>query len=176
MIWIAFIIACIILVILVIAYNRLVRDKHRVFSAWSDIDVQLKRRHDLIPKLVSAIQQYAAYEQSTLTHVTELRRQAENLQQATKRSGLENQLSQSLIKIFALAEDYPDLKSNQSYLDLQHQISEVERDIQFARRYYNGSVNNLNTRLETFPDLIVARMLNFSAAEYFEFMETVETS
>lgn len=172
MIWITLLATCIILTILIIAYNRLVRDKHRVFSGWSDIDVQLKRRHDLIPKLVSAIKQYADYEQATISKVTELRHQAEVLQQAGERSGLENQLSATLINIYALAEDYPELKSNRGYLDLQKQISEVERDIQFARRYYNGAVNNLNTRLETFPDLIVARLLKFKPAEYFEFMET----
>ena len=174
MIWITLAVTSIILIILIVAYNRLVRDKHRVFSGWSDIDVQLKRRHDLIPKLVTAIQQYADYEQATLSRVTELRRQAEVLQQAGERSGVENQLTDSLIKIFALAEDYPELKSNQGYLDLQQQISEVERDIQFARRYYNGAVNNINTRLETFPDLVVARLLNFKPAEYFEFMETAK--
>ncbi len=174
MIWITLAVSGIILLILIVAYNRLIRDKHRVFSGWSDIDVQLKRRHDLIPKLVTAIQQYADYEQATLSRVTELRRQAGDLQQASARAGVENQLTDSLIKIYALAEDYPELKSNQGYLELQQQISEVERDIQFARRYYNGAVNNINTRLETFPDLIVARLLNFKPAEYFEFMETAK--
>ncbi len=174
MIWITLLVSGITVTILIIAYNRLVRDKHRVFSGWSDIDVQLKRRHDLIPKLVSAIKQYADYEQATLSKVTELRHQASLLQKAGDRSGLENQLSASLINIYALAEDYPELKSNLGYLDLQKQISEVERDIQFARRYYNGAVNNLNTRLETFPDLIVARLLKFKSAEYFDFMETLQ--
>lgn len=161
-----------ILVFLIISYNRLVRDKHRVHAGWSDIDVQLKRRHDLIPKLVTAVQQYAGYEQATLTAITELRRHAGTEDAIPQRSSLENELSQSLFSIFALAEDYPDLKTNQSYLDLQSQISEVERDIQFARRYYNGAVNNLNTRIETFPDLIVARLLNFRPADYFELEET----
>lgn len=174
MIWFTVLIPSIILVILIIAYNRLVRDKHRVFSGWSDIDVQLKRRHDLIPKLVSAIKQYANYEQATLSKVTELRHQAQLLNKAAERAGLENQLTESLISIYALAEDYPELKSNEGYLDLQRQISEVERDIQFSRRYYNGSVNQWNTRLETFPDLIVARLLNFKPAEYFEFTETFQ--
>jgi LemA protein len=174
MIWITLLVSIIIVTILIIAYNRLVRDKHRVFSGWSDIDVQLKRRHDLIPKLVSAIKQYANYEQTTLSKVTELRNQAAIMQQAGDRSGLEGQLSASLINIYALAEDYPELKSNLGYLDLQKQISEIERDIQFARRYYNGAVNNLNTRLESFPDLIVARLLKFKSAEYFDFMETIQ--
>ena len=171
MLWIFILIFCAILIFLVISYNRLVRDKHRVFAGWSDIDVQLKRRHDLIPKLVQAVKQYASYEQATLEAVIELRRRAGQQQEVTTRSELESQLSQSLFSIFALAEDYPDLKSNQSYLDLQTQISNVEHDIQFARRYYNGAVNNLNTRIETFPDLIVARLLNFKPADYFELQE-----
>lgn len=172
MLWISLALGSFVLVFLIISYNRLVRDKHRVFSGWSDIDVQLKRRHDLIPQLVTAIRQYADYEQATLSKITELRRQAGALGDIAERSGLENQLSQSLISIYALAEDYPELKSNQGFLDLQQQISEVERDIQFARRYYNGAVNHLNTRIETFPDLIVARLLNYRPAEYFDFMET----
>lgn len=166
--WILLSIAGLVLVFLVISYNRLVRDKHRVFSGWSDIDVQLKRRHDLIPKLVSAIKQYADYEQATLEAVVELRKRASGQNDVNTRSELENRLSGSLFSIFALAEDYPDLKSNESYLQLQREISQVEQDIHFARRYYNGAVNNLNTRIETFPDLIVARLLRFKPADYFE--------
>lgn len=172
MIWFFLIFSIAILIFLVISYNRLVRDKHRVFSGWSDIDVQLKRRHDLIPKLVAAIEQYANYEQATLQAVIELRQQAGGQDDIGMRSKLENALSGSLFSIYALAEDYPDLKSNQGYLDLQKQISEIEHDIHFSRRYYNGAVNHLNTRIETFPDLIVARLLNFSPAEYFELQET----
>lgn len=160
-------------ILLIVLYNRLVRDKHRVSAAWSDIDVQLKRRHDLLPKLIEAVKQYAGYEQATLERVTTLRRVAGEQQGSAQRTGLESELSAALIKIYALAEDYPDLKSNASYLDLQQQISEVERDIQFARRYYNGAVNHLNTRIESFPDLIVARALAFRPADYFEFSESI---
>ena len=170
--WILLLLAAAVLTYLIISYNRLVRDKHRVLAGWSDIDVQLKRRHDLIPKLVTAVQHYAGYEQATLQAITELRRHAGDENAIAARSSLENQLSKSLFSIYALAEDYPDLKTNQSYLDLQQQISEVERDIQFARRYYNGAVNNLNTRIETFPDLIVARLLHFQPADYFELEES----
>ena len=168
MLWIAFAVTLIFLIFLIVSYNRLVRDKHRVLSGWSDIDVQLKRRHDLIPKLVAAVKQYASFEQSTLEAVTELRQQSNNLDDVNQRSALEKRLSESLFSIFAVAENYPDLKSNQGYLDLQQEISEVEKDIQFARRYYNGAVNNLNTRIDTFPDLIVAKLLNFKPADYFE--------
>ncbi len=154
---------------LVFSYNRLVRDKHRAAAGWSDIDVQLKRRHDLLPKLVEAVQQYADYEQAALTEVTERRNLAATLDESAQRGPAESLLSDALVKIFALAEAYPDLKSNQSYLHLQQEISSVERDIQFARRYYNGAVNHLNTRIETFPDLIVARLLKFQPARYFDF-------
>ena len=172
MIWILSSLFGALLILFIVLYNRLVRDNHRVLSGWSDIDVQLKRRHDLIPKLVDAVKQYADFEQATLNAVTELRSRAGNESNAGTRSSLETQLSGSLFSIFALAEDYPDLKSNESYLDLQQEISEVEHDIQFARRYYNGAVNNLNTRIESFPDMIVARLLNFKPAEYFELEET----
>ncbi len=154
---------------LIFSYNRLVRDKHRSMADWSDIDVQLKRRHDLLPKLVAAVRQYADYEQAALTEVTERRRLAATISDSIERGAAESRLSAALIKIYALAEAYPDLKSNQSYLHLQQEISAVERDIQFARRYYNGAVNHLNTRIESFPDLIVARLLNFKPASYFDF-------
>lgn len=175
MIWILSSLAGALLIFFIVLYNRLVRDKHRVLSGWSDIDVQLKRRHDLIPKLIDAVRQYASFEQATLSAVTELRSRAGKESGAGARSSLETQLSGSLFSIFALAEDYPDLKSNESFLDLQQQISEVEHDIQFARRYYNGAVNNLNTRIESFPDIIVARLLSFEPAEYFELKETNPT-
>jgi len=168
MMWGILLISSAILIFLIISYNRLVRDKHRVFSGWSDIDVQLKRRHDLIPKLVTAVKQYAGFEQATLEAVTELRRQARTQENVKTRGKIESQLSGSLFSIFALAEDYPDLKSNEGYLNLQQEISQVEQDIHFARRYYNGAVNQLNTRIDTFPDLIVARLLRFKPAEYFE--------
>ncbi|MDJ0880551.1 MAG: LemA family protein [Gammaproteobacteria bacterium] len=168
MLWATLLILFPLLIILIISYNRLVREKHRVFSGWSDIDVQLKRRHDLIPKLVTAVKQYASFEQAALEAVTELRRQARTQENVKTRGQIESQLSGSLFSIFALAEDYPDLKSNKSYLHLQQEITAVEQDIHFARRYYNGAVNQLNTRIDTFPDLIVARLLRFKPADYFE--------
>lgn len=166
--WISLAIIAAIVIYLVISYNRLIREKHRVFSAWSDIDVQLKRRHDLIPKLVAAVKQYADYEKATLEAAIELRTQASKQDDVKTRSQLENQLSGSLFSIFALAEDYPELKSNEGFLNLQQDISQVEHDIHFARRYYNGAVNYLNTRIETFPDLIVAKLFRFKPAAYFE--------
>ncbi len=157
--------------VLIVSYNALVRDHHRVLSAWSDIEVQLKRRHDLIPRLVEVVKQYAAYEQAALGTLTELRNRARAGHQPAEQGELERQLSRSLFNIRAVAEAYPDLKSNQNYLELMQQLTEIERDIQFARRYYNGAVNNLNTRIDSFPDLIVARLLRYRPAEYFDFDE-----
>jgi LemA protein len=160
------------LVYAIVIYNRLVRDRERTRAGWSDIGVQLKRRHDLIPKLVDAVSQYAAYEKSTLERVSELRSQAATLSSAAQQGALEGDISRRLGSIFALQEAYPELKANQSFLQLQGDISEVEVDIQFARRYYNGAVRNLNTRIESFPDLLLARIFAFRPAEYFEFEES----
>jgi LemA protein len=156
----------------VVIFNRLVRDRQLTRAGWSDIGVQLKRRHDLIPKLVDAVAQYAAYEKATLERVTALRAQAASLQAAAGQSPVESDISRMLGSIFALQEAYPELKANQSFLQLQTDISTVEADIQFARRYYNGAVRNLNTRIESFPDLLLARLFAFHPAEYFEFEES----
>ncbi len=150
-------------------YNLLVRDHQRTLAGWSDIEVQLKRRHDLIPKLVAAVRRYAAYEQATLDRVTSLRGKAEQLREATGQGPAEAELSSGLLSIYALQEAYPELKADQSFLQLQSDISTVEADIQFARRYYNGAVRNLNTRIESFPDLLLARLFRFRPAVYFEF-------
>ena len=153
----------------ILIYNRLVRDRQRTFAGWSDIEVQLKRRHDLIPKLIDAVRQYAAYEQATLERVTALRKKADAVAQAGQRGALEADVSQGLLSIIALQEAYPELKADQSFLQLQADISQVESDIQFARRYYNGAVRNLNTRIESFPDLLIARLFAYRPADYFEF-------
>lgn len=153
-------------------YNRLVHDKNTVLAAWSDIDVQLKRRHDLIPKLVDAVQAYAGYEQATLTQVTELRRSfesARNVDQAPKAAGLaESQLTAALRGVIAIAEDYPDLKTSEQFTSLQDDISGVEDAIQYARRYYNGAVKAYNVLIESFPSNLVAATFRFRQAEYFD--------
>lgn len=157
----------------IIIYNLFVRDKNRVLAAWSDIDVQLKRRHDLIPKLIDAVKQYAAYESSTLSAITTLRSQSEETAAIEKKGQIEGQLSKKLHQLIALAENYPDLKANQSFLDLQKNLTDVENHIQFARRYYNGAVRNLNIRVDSFPDLLIARIFGFIKADFFDFDETV---
>ena len=151
-----------------VIYNLLIRDRIRVLAAWSDIDVQLKRRYDLVPKLVEAVKQYASYEAATLKAVTEMRATGELKSTVTDRGNLESQLGNKLQHLIALAEAYPELKANQSFLDLQHNLTEVEKHIQYARRYYNGCVRNLNVRIESFPDMIVARACNFLQAEFFQ--------
>ncbi|MGB1581096.1 MAG: LemA family protein [Nevskiales bacterium] len=153
-------------------YNRLVHDRNTVLAAWSDIEVQLKRRHDLIPKLVDAVKAYAGYEQATLTQVTELRHAAEASRQPGESARAEGLLGRALEGLFALAENYPDLKASHQFLDLQNEISTVEQDIQYARRYYNGAVKALNVRVESFPSNIVAGLFRFRQADYFDWPET----
>ncbi len=155
-------------------YNRLVGDKNRVLSAWSDIDVQLKRRHDLIPKLVDAVKRYAAYESATLAEVTELRTRSEQSLSIAEIGGVEAQLAGRVQHLVALAEDYPDLKADDAFLALQKDLSDVENTIQYARRYYNGAVRMLNTRIDSIPDTLVARMFRFLSADYFELDDATE--
>jgi LemA protein len=166
---ILFLIIIVLLIWGIVIYNYLVRDKNRVLTAWSDIDVQLKRRHDLIPKLVDAIKQYAEYESATLSAITELRTKSEELKKISEISNVEIQLGDKIRKLFAVAEDYPELKASTSFLDLQHNLTDVENHIQYARRYYNGAVNNLNVRIDSFPDMFIARPLGFIKAEFFDF-------
>lgn len=153
-------------------YNRLVHDRNGVLSAWSDIDVQLKRRHELIPKLIDAVKAYTQYEQATQVRVTELRSLGEQAKIAGNNPGsvseAERKLTQGLRGLLLLAEDYPDLKASDQFSSLQSDISEVERDIQFARRYYNGAVKAYNVRVESFPGNLVAGLFRFRIADYFE--------
>ncbi|RKZ46178.1 MAG: LemA family protein [Gammaproteobacteria bacterium] len=158
---------------LVIIYNLFVRDKNRVLAAWSDIDVQLKRRHDLIPKLIDAVKQYADYESSTLSAITVLRSESADASGIEKKGQIERELSTKLHQLIALAENYPDLKANQSFLDLQKNLTNVENHIQYARRYYNGAVRNLNIRVDSFPDMLIARTFRFIPAEFFDFDEAI---
>jgi LemA protein len=149
-------------------YNRLVKDRNQVKNAWSDIDVQLVRRHDLVPQLVSAVQAYSDYEKATMTAVTELRSRSEEATRLADKAALEDQMEIGLHRLIAVAEDYPDLKADQNFRQLQTSLTEVEDHLQYARRFYNGSVRIFNTRVESFPHLIIARTLRFEVAEFFE--------
>jgi len=153
----------------IVSYNLLVRDHHRVAQSWSDVGVQLARRHDLIPKLVEVVQRHAGYERSVLEEVAALRARGMHESSPAALGAIEGRLGAGLQRLVALAEDYPELKASASFVDLMRNLTDTENQLQFARRYYNGAVNNLNTRVATFPDLIVARLLRFAPAEYFEF-------
>ena len=153
----------------VVSYNLLVRDHHRVAQSWSDVGVQLARRHDLVPKLVEVVQRHAGYERTVLEEVTALRTAGMRETSPAALGAVEGRLGAGLQRLLAIAEAYPELTASASYLELMRNLSDVEQQIQFARRYYNGAVNNLNTRIATFPDLLVARLLRFTPAEYFEF-------
>jgi LemA protein len=149
-------------------YNRLVRARNRVRGAWSDIDVQLQRRHDLIPQLVAAVAQYADYERATLDAVTELRSAAMGANSVASRGDAEEGLSNGLVRLIAVAEQYPDLKANENFLGLQSELVETENYLQFARRYYNGSVRELNTLIETVPNNVIANRFHFTLRDYFQ--------
>ncbi|MGH8508958.1 MAG: LemA family protein [Gammaproteobacteria bacterium] len=152
----------------IVIYNLLVRDRNRVAAAWSDVDVQLKRRHDLIPNLVETVKQYAGYERGVLERVVAGRTEALTASTPARKGGTEAALGHDLRRLIAVAEAYPEVKANQGFLDLQRNLSAIEDHIQHARRYYNGAVNNLNTRVDSVPDMIVARGFGFRPAEYFE--------
>jgi len=152
----------------IILYNRLIRSRNRVDTAWSDIDVQLQRRHDLIPNLVAAVDQYADYERATLAAITELRAEAKQVADVEKRGELEEKLGAGVQKLIALAESYPDLKANENFLSLQSELAETENYLQFARRYYNGSVRDYNTMTEVVPSNIVASAFDFDARLFFQ--------
>jgi LemA protein len=157
--------------LIAILYNRLVRDRNRVDAAWSDIDVQLQRRHDLIPQIVKAVEQYAKYERATLEAITALRAEAMKITDAAdidKRSEKEELLGKEVRRLIAVAEEYPDLKANENFLNLQDELVETENYLQFARRFYNGSVRQFNTRVETVPNNIIAGWFEFSQRGFFQ--------
>jgi LemA protein len=157
----------------VLIYNALVRLRNQVTAAWSDIDVQLQRRHDLIPQLVESVRAYAGYERATLEAVTELRARSVESKGVSDIAAIEQQIEQGVHKLIAVAEDYPDLKANENFLALQRELTEIEDYLQYARRFYNGAVRNLNTRTQSMPDLLVARPFGFEEAEFFDAAEEV---
>lgn len=153
---------------LIAVYNGLIKLRNMKEEAWSGIDVQLKRRSDLIPNLLESVKGYMAHERSVLEQVTSLRAQSMNASTVGAKIAAESALTRSLGALFAVAENYPDLKASQNFIDLQNQLAQIENEIQMARRYYNGTVRNLNVGIETFPNSIVAGMFNFAKAEFFE--------
>jgi LemA protein len=153
----------------VFVYNGFITLRTRAGEAWADIEVQLKRRYDLIPNLVNSVKGYASHESSAFENVTKARSMAMGAQGPTvEHAQAENMLTGALKSIFAIAEGYPDLKANQNFLALQNELSDTENKIQAARRFYNGNVRDLNIKIESFPSNILAKMFNFSKKEFFD--------
>ena len=153
------------------AYNRFVRLTNRSEEAWSDIDVQLKRRYDLIPNLVNTVKGYAAHEAGTLQKVTEARTKAMGAQTVGEHAAAENMLTDALKSLFAVSEAYPDLKANTNFIELQRELSDTENKIQAARRFYNSVVIDLQNALESFPTNVIGKSFGFTTREFFELNE-----
>ena len=156
-------------ILAIVIYNRFIKRQNLVMEAWSGIDVQLKRRHNLIPNLIETVKGYSKHEAKVLSELTELRTGS---QQVGERGQQETQISQAIKNLLVVAEDYPDLKASQNFLDLQDNLDEIETEIQHARRYYNGAVRDLNILVESFPSNLIAKIFGFALAEFFELDST----
>ena len=170
-VWIIVGIIVLLLIILGVIFNSLVTLRVRVDEAWSDITVQLKRRLDLIPNLVETVKGYAKHEKGVFEAVTEARANALNAKGVKETADADNQFTGALKSLFAVSEAYPDLKANQNFIELQQELVDTEDKIQASRRFYNGGVRDLNTKIQTFPSNIVASMFNFTKREFFELSE-----
>ncbi len=169
--WVAYGVIAAVLIYVVIVFNRLIRQRNVVREAWSGIDVQLKRRTDLVPALVETVKGYATHERTLLEEVTAKRAMSLDAQAAgnvAQNAQATQQLGSAVGRLIAVAEAYPQLKANTNFLKLQEQLSEIEEQLQYARRYYNGAVRNLNISIQSFPELIVAKPLGFSEQPFFE--------
>jgi LemA protein len=165
-------VAVIILIVIALFYNSLVRLRNHVKESWSDVDTELKRRYDLIPNLVQTVKGYATHEREVLEKVTEARTRAiSSLGSPNSQAADENALIGSLKSLFMVAENYPDLKANNSFLELQHELTDTEDRIQAARRFYNGNVREYNNRVQMFPSSIFASVFHFKEAEFFQINE-----
>lgn len=170
------IVIAVILSWIIIIFNLLVRDRNLIREAWSGIDVQLKRRHNLIPNLVASVQGYSSHEKNLLEEITKKRSEAVKVESIKDKAPAESDLSGMLKNLFVVVENYPDLKASGNFLDLQKQLVEIEDQIQYARRYYNGAVRNYNIRTESFPSNIIAGIFNFKPDSYFEITLATEKS
>src|SRR5205085_267311 len=171
--WILLGVLGVILLYGVYAYNRLVRTRNRVDNAWSQIDVQLRRRYDLIPNLVEAVKGYAAHEREVFEHVADARSQAQQASTVGDQAQAENQLTRGLRRLIAVAENYPQLKASQNFLALQEELTATESKIAYARQFYNDQVATLNTYIQSFPSAIVARFGDFKPRHFFDIDEPV---
>lgn len=174
--WVLAAIAAVVIIYLIVVFNRLVRQRNVVREGWSGIDVQLKRRTDLVPNLVETVKAYATHERSLFEEIAARRTASVAAGDVSGKANAERALSGSLSKLMAVAEAYPELKANQNFLELQKQLAEIEDQIQMARRYYNGAVRNLNISIQSFPDVIVARSLGFREEPFFELESRAEAA
>lgn len=169
------IIVLVLLVLLTVSYqNKFVKLHERVKNSWSQIDVQLQKRVDLIPNLVETVKGYATHERETLDSVTQARTMAKNAGSVQEKEAAEKNLNQAMMNLFAVAEQYPDLKANTNFQQLQNELSSLESDIEKSRRYYNGTARENNTLVESFPSNIIANMYKFEKAPFFELQNTAE--
>ncbi len=166
--WIALGVVLVLLFVFVLIYNSLVTLRNRIENAWSQIDVQLKKRHDLIPNLVETVKGYARYEKSVFENVTKARAQLMNAGTVAEKASADNMLTGALKSLFAVAENYPNLKANENFKHLQEELSGIESKIAYARQFYNDSVLDLNTRVQQFPSSIVASLGGFKKTDYFK--------
>ncbi|MGE3619399.1 MAG: LemA family protein [Acidimicrobiia bacterium] len=167
-VWILIAIVVVAVIYLIATYNGLVRFRNQIENAWAQIDVQLKRRYDLIPNLVETVKGYASHERATLDAVIQARNLGLNAQGPRDQAEAENVITGALKSVFALSEAYPDLKANQNFLNLQEELTGTEGRIAYARQYYNDAVFKYNTKIQSFPAVVIANSLKFSAREYFE--------
>lgn len=172
--WIILIIVAAAVVYVLAAFNSLVRQRNQVKESWSDISVQLKRRHDLIPNIIETVKGYATHERATLDSVTQARTRAIEAKTPQEQAKAENALASTLKTLFAVSESYPDLKANANFLDLQRELADTENKIQASRRLYNSTVRDFNTTIESFPSNIVAGIFSFKQEEYFELENEAE--
>jgi LemA protein len=171
-VWIVLAILVLLVLYVIVSYNSLVRVRNRTDDAWSQIDVQLRRRYDLIPNLVETVKGYATHERQTFEAVTQARTQGINAQGVAQQAQAENMLTGALKSLFAVAEAYPELKANQNFLALQEELTATEGRISYARQFYNDTVLKLNTKVQTLPTNILAGMFGFKTREYFEADDT----
>jgi len=171
--WIAIAVVVLLVLWTIFAFNRLVKYRNRADEGWAQIDVQLRRRYDLIPNLVQTVQGYAAHERQTFEEVTEARSRAENAQGVAGQADAENAVSSGLRQLLAVAENYPDLKANANFLALQEELTGTESKIAYARQYYNDQVRLLNTAIQSFPSSVLATMFHFTQREFFDIEDAV---
>ena len=171
-VWIVLGIVVLIALAVILLFNRLVRLRNRVDNGWSQIDVQLRRRYDLIPNLVEAVKGYAAHERTVFEEVTKARAAAQEAAGVDQQATAENQVSQGLRQLLAVAEAYPELKANENFLALQEELSGTESKIAYSRQFYNDQVMRLNTAIQSFPSNLIAGMFNFTPREFFEIEPT----